>query len=107
MAPFRSLIPRNYRFGLPAARGELTFSSVRKGGVSNLPVALSMQDAIKQGIQFNLGAIGAGEAFRRARLQRLAAISVCKIAFSVGVKKKSAHVSRLSPRSYANNHYLG
>ena len=45
------------------------------GTVIDEPIALSIQDAIKRGIQFNLGAIGAGEGSRRARAQRLPAIA--------------------------------
>ena len=36
-------------------------------------LSLTLEDAIKRGLQYNLGAIGAGEAARQARAQRLAA----------------------------------
>nr|AEQ20299.1 outer membrane efflux protein [uncultured bacterium CSLG7] len=47
--------------------------SVANGSANQRPISLTLQDAIKRGIQYNLGAIGAGEAARQTRAQRLAA----------------------------------
>lgn len=49
--------------------------SVPHGVVSAEPLSLTLQDAINRGIAYNLGAIGANEAARMARAQRLAAVS--------------------------------
>jgi outer membrane protein TolC len=46
--------------------------SVANGTRSPAVFPLSLEDAIKRGLQYNLGAIGAGEAARQARAQRLA-----------------------------------
>jgi outer membrane protein TolC len=46
--------------------------SIPSGNVSSQPIALSLTDAIHRGIEYNLGAVGAGEAARYARAQRLA-----------------------------------
>ena len=49
--------------------------SVTSGTVSARPLPLSLSDAIQRGLRFNLGTIGAGEAARQARAQRLAALA--------------------------------
>ena len=49
--------------------------SVPTGAVSAQPLALSLQEVVKRGIQFNLGAISVGEASQQARAQRLAALA--------------------------------
>ncbi len=49
--------------------------SAPNGAVSSQPVALTLEDAIRRGIQFNLGTIGAGNAVQQARAQRLAAVA--------------------------------
>lgn len=49
--------------------------SVPSGTASAGPVALRLQDAVKRGIQYNLGTITAGEAGRQARAMRLAAVA--------------------------------
>jgi outer membrane protein TolC len=49
--------------------------STAHGTVSSQPLVLTLEDAIKRGIQYNLGSIGAGEAARQARAQRLAAVA--------------------------------
>ena len=49
--------------------------SVPDGSINPQSIPLSLENAIKRGIQFNLGAIAAGEASRQARAQRLAAIA--------------------------------
>lgn len=49
--------------------------SVPAGKATNQTVMLSFLDAIKRGLQYNLGAIGAGNAAQLARSQRLAAIA--------------------------------
>jgi len=46
--------------------------SVANGTRSPAVFPLSLEDAIKRGLQYNLGAIGAGETARQARAQRLA-----------------------------------
>lgn len=50
---------------------------MREGFRMELPdaqvLALTLEDAIKRGLQFNLGISGAGEVARQARAQRLAA----------------------------------
>lgn len=45
------------------------------GTVNAQPIALTLEDAVKRGIQYNLGGISAGEAARQARAQRLAAVA--------------------------------
>jgi len=47
--------------------------SVAHGTPDPKVLSLTVEDAIKRGLQYNLGAIGAGEAARQARAQRLAA----------------------------------
>jgi outer membrane protein TolC len=47
--------------------------SVANGNATTQPLSLALQDAVKRGLQYNLGAIGAGEAARQTRAQRLAA----------------------------------
>jgi outer membrane protein TolC len=49
--------------------------SVAKGTVSAQPLSLTLADAIKRGLEYNLGTIGAGGAARQTRAQRLAAIA--------------------------------
>lgn len=49
--------------------------SVPTGQVSAEQLSLSLQGAIQRGIRYNLGAIGAGEAARQARAQRLGAMA--------------------------------
>src|SRR5215471_15224125 len=44
--------------------------SAPTGGVSPQALSLGLEEAIKRGIQYNLGAIGAGEAARQARAER-------------------------------------
>jgi len=48
---------------------------VPTGEVTAEPLALTMEDAIKRGIKYNLGAISANESVRQARATRLAAIA--------------------------------
>jgi outer membrane protein TolC len=47
--------------------------SISHGTSDPQVLSLTLEDAIKRGLQYNLGAIGAGEAARQARAQRLAA----------------------------------
>ena len=49
--------------------------SVTSGTISSQPLPLGLADAIQRGLRFNLGTIGAGEAARQARAQRLAALA--------------------------------
>ena len=49
--------------------------STPHGEASAEPLALTLADAVKRGIQYNLGGISAGEAARQARAQRLAAVA--------------------------------
>ena len=49
--------------------------STPTGSASSRPLSLTLEDAIKRGLTYNLGAIGAGEAGRLARAQRLAAVA--------------------------------
>jgi outer membrane protein TolC len=60
--------------------------SVRPGAATTQSLPRTLQDAIKRGIQYNLGTISAGEAARMARAERLAAIAqmLPDIAGSVG-----------------------
>lgn len=47
--------------------------SAPSGTAGSQPLSLSLSDAVERGIRFNLGEIGAGEASREARSERLAA----------------------------------
>ena len=49
--------------------------SVSHGHVTAEPLSLSLQDAIKRAVKYNLGAIDANEASRQARAIRLAAVA--------------------------------
>jgi hypothetical protein len=49
--------------------------SVQTGQATNQTLMLSFLEAIKRGIQYNLGPVGAGNAAQLARSQRLAAIA--------------------------------
>ncbi len=49
--------------------------SITNGTASPQTLQLSLLDAVQRGLQFNLGAIGATEAARQARAQRLAALT--------------------------------
>jgi outer membrane protein TolC len=49
--------------------------STATGTASGQTLSLTLEDAIKRGLQYNLGTIGAGEAARQARAQRLAAVA--------------------------------
>jgi len=49
--------------------------SVATGTVSGQPLPLTLEDAVRRGVQYNLGVIAAGEAGRQARAQRLAAVA--------------------------------
>ena len=49
--------------------------SVPRGAVSTTPIALSLEDAVRRGIQYNLGAISANDAAKQARAQQLGSLA--------------------------------
>uniref|UniRef100_Q024G3 Outer membrane efflux protein n=1 Tax=Solibacter usitatus (strain Ellin6076) TaxID=234267 RepID=Q024G3_SOLUE len=49
--------------------------SVPAGTSTSTPLALSLEDAVKRGIQYNLGSVTASDATRQARALRLAALA--------------------------------
>lgn len=61
--------------------------SVPSGAASSGTISLTLQDAIERGVRFNLGSIGAGEAARQTRAQRLAAIAQLLPDFTGGVQE--------------------
>src|SRR5579872_6383441 len=60
----------------PSVQIQGTFQgSVPQAGGRGQPVSLTLQEAIRLGIQYNLGAIGAETGARQARAQRLQAMA--------------------------------
>ncbi len=61
--------------------------STPQGAVTAQPIALTLDDAVKRGIRYNLGAISAGEAARQVRAQRLAAVAALLPDLTGGVRE--------------------